>query len=257
MKKLHILPAILLSLGMLTAGSLNAQTTLSISFNEDDNTPEGANGLASTDSAGVEAATNWNNINGELDSEGSGPFDLNDSTGTASGVEFTADGNWFDFAADDISGSGPNTTMFDWGANFDADGSPTPSISLTGLGASATYDVYLYLGLRGSQTSTNDDIITANSTSFTFDPDTLLSGFSGSFTQIDPGTSTAGNYVLFEGLTGDSLSITFDGGDSGASNPTILTGLQVSVIPEPSTAALLLGCAGFALLQRRRRRVLV
>lgn len=60
--------------------------------------------------------------------------------------------------------------------------------------------------------------------------------------------ATAGNYLVFTGVTGNTLTIT-----SGASNfRAPLDGLQIVTVPEPASIGLL-SLAGVGLLARRRR----
>lgn len=236
---------VLLALSGFSA-SLTAQTIISVEL--------GSNtALGSSDTAGFVPADNWTQASGFPDFT---DVDLNFDDGTASGATISGDfaGNTNTQVA--VSGTDLNTTMYTRGG-YVASGAGS-SLSLAGLpttGSFASYDLYLYFApTPDTDVTTNYIGATIGSTSCFAIMDTGDSNYTGTFVQATGGTiveATAGNYFLFEGLSGATQDIDLISNFGGS---YAVTGLQVVAIPEPSQAALLAGlvvCAGIFIRRRR------
>ena len=173
---------------------------------------------------------------------GTGTFDtdLSDSAGAVttidwafSGSSFTGNGNW---------NSATTIEMLE-SAFFQSDGN-TRTLTLSGLDAGKTYDLYIGSFDQNSWTNAPMSFSTTNTTT-TVGPQ-VASNTLGTPWTLD------NNYVLFEGLVANgSDEIAISGvkvsGDHGMWN-----GFQlVEVIPEPGTAALM-GFGALTLMRRRR-----
>lgn len=239
------------------------------------------NFLDSSESAGVVAAQNWNNLShsqGTLDYSNSGTSNgspspnsefysntntLVDSTGANTSVGFEmVGGNISNGHFDDSTGNGtdltdPNDDMFAQGFRFDSD----TTLQLTGLTSTyaGAYDVYLYFGDRTTQDGTIG--VSNGSTTYHFQLEASGGGTldvyqsAGDFDQITSTDSLNptlnGDYLVFEDQTGSIFSATVTGGG----NQSTLSGIQIvgTPIPEPSSA-LILSLLGIACLTLRRRR---
>jgi hypothetical protein len=198
--------------------------------------------MASSESAGVVAQTNWNSLSGASGSASS----LVASTGAATtvAVSWTSTNTWNTGIADT---PGDNRLMKGYLDN--SFGNPT-TVSVTGLSLSV-YDVIVYIdGDNGTEARSGDYTIGATTLGAT---DPANTNFAGSYVL---GT----NYLRFSGLTASSFTLTATplAGPSQARAP--INGVQIvsagsAVVPEASTALLaapaLLGMA--AMVARRRR----
>lgn len=208
------------------------------------------------DVAGLVPASNWNNPTGfPLFTDAALVDSSNNATGaTATVIGFN--GNFGSLVA--VSGTDPNTEMFNRGIrmpNTFNTQNPTgvATLSVSGLSASTypSYDVIFYLAAAsGIATPPATYSFTAainGGTAETF----LISGdtanYTGSF--VAATDTTAGNYIIFSGVTGSSFTVTFD---AAANTSILVTGAQIVPIPEPAAATL--GAAALALGLIRRRR---
>ncbi len=190
----------------LTLSTGKAETIISVNF-------QGGNsvGLASTDSTGVHAATNWNNAVGVTGAD----LALKDSTGAASGVTLTAyqnDGNALGDNSADTGNASTQATLF--GGSLDTNGVwfRPASFSVSGLSAFTTYDlvIYYFSGMPdwvGGRTG--DFSVAETSTRHYFKS---MSGAENLTSFVEsasttPGTFDVGNYVVFTGLTADTASV--------------------------------------------------
>lgn len=191
----------------------------------------GGNGnftLAPTDSTGVVAQDNWNNLDGNA---AGGPTILNDDSGvaTTASVTWTTNNGW--------GGSGAPTAddllMNGW---LDGNsGGPSYSVSVSSI-PYTTYDVYVYGTSDTSNIATwgikinGADFISTGSYDGTR---TNQTNFQGTF--VDASTATDNpSYFLLTGLTSTSLAIA----EAGSGNHRHLSGFQIveSVpVPEPTT----------------------
>jgi hypothetical protein len=176
----------------------------------------------------------WNNLRFGGSVSGLGTVGLNKTTGSSSGVSFAA-------TTGDGSGNDANTGLDLYDGNmFLSPGNAGPStITISGLGAGVTIDLYLYAG--AGHTSGEGATFNFGSVKSATDPN------------VAEGAYAAGsNYVLFSGLVADgSGTISGTWSRNSGSDYSAFDGMQIAVVPEPSVA--LLGGLGMLALLRRRR----
>ena len=208
----------------------------------------GATGaMASTDSAGLIAQTNWNNASSitESPSPSYGSLsNLTDSTGSATDTSIS----WSGHDTWNIGNSSiVDSTMMN--AYLDAGGTPI-SITVTNV-PYATYDVYAYVGSDGNGRVGHGLINGLTDTARYYTVAGLTSYVEATATTVD--ASASANYIHFSGVTGSSFTYAQAWDKEYFSG---LCGLQiVSAVPEPS-AMILLGSALIGLLcyaWRKRR----
>ena len=231
MKKLF--PLLALCSGLLQAGLLSAGT---ININMTD--PSGDFRLRSAESAGVVPQPNWNNIPYSPNQNGSTTTNsvIVDGDGEATPLRLTYRA-WDGRTSGSVVGSDPNARMMKGKGpspfNSSSDPHTYAAIELTGCNASAgaAYDVYVYINegigfttgsygtmyLSGAGTFGSGGPPSGASVVARSGYRTLNSSFTGTagvpvydarrgFIRSDGGT--AGNYVLFENITLDTLTIT-------------------------------------------------
>ena len=232
----------LLSLVLLAAFAASAHASLIIGI--DLATGEA---LEASDVAGLDPASNWNNPTGFSNFTNQALVDNNDdATGaTATAAGFTLNGNSFVGVTTD-----PNTEMFARGIRIDNSGSSSLSVSGLDIVDFPLYDVILYMSAisGGSEDTLTMGVTVNGGTAMSFLLDGDASNYSGSF--VEATDTTQGNYARFAGLTGSDFDLALT---SSALNGTLITGMQIVAIPEPSGLLLLLGACGCLLLRRRRR----
>jgi len=225
----------------------------------------GSNSVNTSDNAGVLNVNNWNNqTNAEFSAT-----NLTDSSGATSdiGIAFGGATGFGSIQGSDVGtddGSG-DWDMFSEGARVKADtGSEVTTITFTGL--DGTSDIYIYLGQRSAQANSSDLDLTLGSTTYYSGTDGTADFYPGGFGRVtstnaaspdtntwdnSAGTGNLFNYVLFENVSGSSATVSLE---ASAGFQPIISGVQVSTIPEPSTAVLLLGGLGLVMANYRRRR---
>ncbi len=210
-----------------TAGAAAAVTPQAVSVKFAGN---GA-AMASSESAGVVAKTNWNNAAGNASST---PLALNDETGFSNGatVTWTSDNNW----ALPITDAAGNVRMM---RGYLDTGHQNPStISVTGLPTSSTgYDVYVYTD-GDNQTSTNTGTYTISgagiSSASVKATDAANANFSGAFTQA---INSKGNYVKFSSIPATAFTITATPAAASDGNLRApVNAIQIVPSPAPVTA---------------------
>ena len=208
MKKLF--PLLALFTGLLQAGLLSAGT---ININMTD--PNGEFRLRSAESAGVVPQPNWNNIPYSPNQNGATTTNsvIVDGDGEATPLRLTYRA-WDGRNSGSVVGSDPNARMMKGKGpspfNSSSDPHTYAAIELTGCNASAgaVYDVYVYIN-EGIGFTTG-----SYGTMYLSGAGTFGSGTAGvpvydarrGFIRSNGGT--AGNYVLFENITLDTLTIT-------------------------------------------------
>ncbi len=226
----------------------------------------GGSVLASTDSAGVVAQTNWNGVAG-----GSGSLSgLVDDGGTATTASVTFTGHNGGAAEANVP-SNNDEALCDgfiysyWNTSSQPGGAVQGAVTVSNIPTayqSTGYEVYIYV--TSNRTDYSNQMITVNLTNYyasltpysnPSDPGNLV------YTEVTQTTSTTGydgtpygSYVHITGLTGSSFSFTFE---TDPNVPYVTTpgvyGLQiVQTIPEPATMSLI-GIGGLGLLLRRKR----
>jgi len=290
MKKVLVIMAVALVLAW-SASAMAALKVVSINFYNNDG--YGAtNTLVASDSAGSVAATNWNNLSISKNSEVT-LSNLVDDSGTGTGLNAAASPGYAANGTELVSGTGADVMMMS-GAGFESINPSTPRYAQLLVSGStdgvyttmgAAYDVIVYIGSGYNNTggvmgSFGNILLSADGYTSGVDNDypssplmtagyrTLNSASTGSAGVPTYSTSTgwvlsnnatAGNYVLFTGVTAETLVITpqFTGG--GTWFPTVnVLGIQIVAtivdpeppVPEPAG----LGLLGVALLALKRRR---
>jgi hypothetical protein len=185
--------------------------------------------MASSESAGVIAKTNWNNAPGNTNTS----LALVDETGTQNGatLSYTADNPW----AVPITDTAGNFRMM---RGYLDTGNQNPStITVSGLPASSTgYDIYVYAdGDNASTNCTRTYTISGSgfNTSITA-TDAANTNFSGTFTQA---SNSNGNYVKFTGIqaTAFTLTATPVSASGGGALRAPVNGIQI--VPSPQATA--------------------
>lgn len=250
-------------LAIITAAGLTSASAATISFSF----TNAAQALGSAEEAGAAPyrAANWNNLQTDFSANSAGQ-DIFDSTGnqvgdihTSTGLQVTYDSNTIYFTDAPVSTS--DDKLF---KNYLDDGaldSGQPYITLQNIeNADQGYSVIVYLAsdsansgnnaqlgeywIQDQQADAGATILTNGGTKNT--PILLGDSYTGTYTEAS-GT-TAGNYLLYTGLTAEDITIRAnkDGGRSS------IAGFQIVTVPEPSSTALL-GLGTLALILRRKR----
>ncbi|MFT7302877.1 MAG: hypothetical protein ACI8UZ_001715 [Akkermansiaceae bacterium] len=181
--------------------------------------------LLATDSAGVIAQTNWNNLTGAT----GGPTILNDSSGTATATSIT----WAtaeEWSLGDVPAD-PNGTLLNGWIGSQAVTDPLSSVTLTGI-PFETYDLYIYLA---HDRATEDVALTEANAAFSpflaheDDTDILTPVVFSQQTLTANGDDTqSGNFVKFTNLTQADLTLFLDpAGSVGTAERGAINGIQI------------------------------
>jgi len=184
--------------------------------------------MSSTESAGVVSQTNWNNLTG---ASGTATTIKNGSGATVSGmtVTYSSTNTWADAGVANTAG---NLRMMRGYLDINTNGAST-AVSVSGLSSLGYYDVYVYAAGDGSNRVGEYTI--GNQTYWTNDTATFSGSFTRSTGETDPGSyqnATAGNYMVFSDLTGNSVSLTATG--AYAADGTLrapVNGIQIVQLP--------------------------
>ena len=177
--------------------------------------------LASGSSAGVVGQVNWNNAAGNAGSLSG----LSDDSGANSGaaVTWSADEQW------SLGGTpaDSNGTLLNGFISENNDGTDS-SINFTGI-PYASYDLYVYMS---HDRNTEDVDLTGPFGTFRLhEDDTNISNpviFQQQVASANPDTTQQGNYALFSGLSGASLSLILSPtGDLGSLERNAISGIQI------------------------------
>ncbi|MEO0793649.1 MAG: PEP-CTERM sorting domain-containing protein [Verrucomicrobiota bacterium] len=204
------------------------------------------------------------NLDGTAFAAGVSPFAYtgttwNDITNFGAGSSlFDSDGvaTAFGYTIDNTSGNGNQFTFSQAGSpaaivnnylapnnGFGASPVGAETITLNGLAPGGVYDLAFV-----SQGDSN-----GQGGSFTIGLDTQVSSGNGPAAALTEGL----NYVTFSNIVADGsgeISVIWDSADPGVASFSALNGIQIAVVPEPSTyaAVLGLGVLAFAIVRRRK-----
>ena len=230
-----------IAIASLLAGGAQA-TVLSINLTNT-NAPRQ---IEASESTGIIDTTGWNNITATT----------TDVDGTA--VDITLGGNILTANTKrDAGGDGTNgfLALYEAGLRDATPGTAGDTFAtisdmaayLTAEGATS-YNLYVYYKSGVPDATTPRALaIGMDSSNLTTDntPDGRDMSVNDSFVALG---GTDANYVLYQGLTADSVTVFINKGDRDA----LLTGVQIETVPEPSSAVLI-GLGGLALILRRRK----
>lgn len=265
MKSLRRLLHSTLLLGLPIVAQVSAAPGI-ISISLDDS-HSGRAAMLATDAAGVSGVrvTNWNNVRMTSGSVTALGTNLVYSDGTSVGGTFSAA---FNLRSTSIAPSTTETNDarlfqgFSQLGNFGTDPVTAGNLTLTGI-PFASYAIYVYV--TGQQTNRGGSISLGDETFYIRGGTTPSSDGSGyllaTSTTYDAAalaSVSGGNYVLFDGLSGASQTISLEAlfmGDSTNLRFNI-AGIQIvdTSIPEPSQAGLFFGLLMLAVFGLRRRR---
>jgi len=244
----RITPFLAAITSLLLAGGAAHAAVISVNFSEKGESP-----LAASDSAGVAAATNWNNVT--AGGTGATALNLKDNSGSATTADVTIAMTGSGSKSPDITPpvTDPDTRMLiDEVRAFRAG---TYSVSLSEI-PYAQYDVYVYFVDQSTTNSSLNRSITDGTTTYLFRTPVNdqsffeTNGFVRSTDTTAGGNNDIGNYVLFEDLTGTSKTLTLaipDGGERVG-----VSGFQIVEVPEPASLALV-GLGSLLIVGRRPR----
>jgi PEP-CTERM motif len=231
--------------------------TIAINFGADE--PNGTNGgtLAANAVAGVPGVdtANWNNTTGNNGTFNNLVRDTNGVAGTTSAsVTWTSGNTWSSTGRGEENNNftGANKTLLT-GYLDNSPGNPT-RVTISGLPANfvaAGYNVYIY-ALGG--VADRGGLYTVNG--FNKSGTTGGTNFNGPAFVQDPGTdhSSRGNYLVFTGLSGTTITIISDANFGGTPRSPI-NAIEIVANPEPATLALagvgIVGLIGYACKRRK------
>ncbi|MEO6477596.1 hypothetical protein [Luteolibacter sp.] len=273
---------------VLVIGQAEAASSIGVNFVDGgDGINNGAgDSLGSGEIAGVSgySQTNWNNL-GRWGDVGAGSIKDDSGATTAITTRWDSVGTWTNGAStatgdgklmsgylDPSWGSGANTPLNPNTDVYGVGNNNKPVIFVGGLSSwlaatgAASYSIIIYFDgdsadgsriaeywLEGISGNANSMTSSGDLTPHLFGSDTA--NFTGTYTQVSDtsttlGTATAGNYIVFTGLSADQFLLR---GDEHGYASDATTGFQIiAEVPEPATTSVAaLGLS--ALLLRRRR----
>ncbi|HUJ42143.1 MAG TPA: autotransporter-associated beta strand repeat-containing protein [Opitutaceae bacterium] len=203
-----------------------AQTTIGLDFVGGQSGDTSS--MATTESAGVVAQTNWNDL---TSNSGTSSTIKNNSGTTIAGasVTYTSTNTWSDTGVSNTAG---NNRMMRGYLDINTSGAST-TVSVSGLSSLGYYDVYVYTAGDGNNRTGKFTI--GNQSYWVNDNATFAGTFTRGTGQVDPGSysnATAGNYMVFSDLTGNSVSLTATG--AYAADGTLrapVNGIQIVQLP--------------------------
>jgi len=221
--------------------------------------------LDPADSVGVAAyqASNWNNLKSDWSGNtGALPSTIIDSTALATGISLSYD-TGDTYRTDLNEADSIDHKLFKRYYDDAGSGSGQPYVNVSGItDAALGYTVVIYLASDAANSGTDvqlGDIWLQNQQAdagatilsnggVKLAPMLVGDSYTGSY--IDATSGTAGNYLVFTGLTPTDFTLR---GDKSATGARVgFAGMQIITVPEPSSAAML-GLAGLALIFRRRK----
>ena len=229
LRLLHAGRALGLLVGVLVglAASASAQTLIGLDF-VGGQAGATTTSMATTESAGVVAQTNWNNL---TSNSGTASTITNSSGTTVSGVSatYSSTNTWADPGVSNTAG---NLRMMRGYLDINTAGAST-TVSVSGLSNLGYYDVYVYTAGDGNNRTGQFTI--GNQTQWVNDNATFSGSFIRGTGMTNPGSyqnATAGNYMVFSDLTGNSVSLTATG--AYAADGTLrapVNGIQIVQLP--------------------------
>jgi hypothetical protein len=219
--------------------------------------------------ADIYSGTTMNNSNITYGYGGATPTALMDATGAATAVTFTLS-NIYDARQTAAAQNFPNHDTFgnpNWQFSNTSDltqymlqgiaaggGTSTPiTLTLGGLVADATYNVFAYAGSQWYAGSQNVAVSLAGTTYYMLtDNNSSLTWLTGPSTATTSGDATLAHYVEFTATGADIMASSLQVVGNGAS--VGLDGIQIQEVPEPSTWAMMVGGLGMLIAGQRIRR---
>lgn len=248
------------------AVSLSAVSAATISFNFAGGRADGATDVTElapgdTVGAGAYQAANWNNLKSDWSGNaGAVPATIVDSTTAATSITLNYDtGDTWNTDLNEATST--DHKLFKRYFDDNTVGGGQPYVNVNGItDAASGYTVVIYLASDAANSGSNVQLgdlwlqdqqadvgatILSNGGAKS-SPMLLGDSYTGAY--IDASSGSAGNYVVFTGLTSTNFTLRGDrnGGRMG------FAGMQIITVPEPSSAALL-GLGGLALILRRRK----
>lgn len=232
MKRVCVILAVLFCLTV----TVHAQT-IAINFGADE-PPDVRSDVSGA--AGLFGTANWNNVDGASGSASALIDDLGAVTPVV--VEWASNNTWASTGrSEENNTAAPGGDRNLMTGFLDTSDVSVTTVTISGLGSEFTangYEVILYvnggvIGRGGSHTigAETQDIVDS-------------APFDGTYVLGE-------NYLVFEGLMGDSFTIS-----STPTTPELfrapLNGIEINAIPEPATL-MLLGLGGVAMLRRKRK----
>jgi hypothetical protein len=243
----RMLRAAVATLAIGAFGSVAEADEIGINF-EGGNNAGAPTAMLPTDVAGVIHQPDWNNA--------AGAGGTSNGLVNQSGVSTSASVTWH---ADNTWGSKTGTSDGDhklYNGYLDATGTSATTVAVSGLhaaGFTGTYSVLVYY--------TGDSVGAGRSGAYTINGITETgldnTGFNGTYIQAIPGNDNNGNYLLFEGLTGDSFTLSATPLNTSGTNRSPVNAIQIATgtVPEPTSLALagigLLSALGYSWKRRK------
>lgn len=281
--------ALLVAAAVMAVGGagLASATSIGINFSTGNTANPNLDTLTASQTAGVVAQANWNNVNlgGKYSA---GPVALVDSTGAATTATASVTGRAQGYNISETTGTQPDAANGDqilmnggsYGVNNTSGfGQPDHANGYTVVATVqnvpyATYNVYVYglvdhgntnegLAIGTGTVSVANNVGTFTPTSVVYETTptpnaagyidgTTASGFTYTqATSTNANLPTAGaDYAEFTGVTGSSFAV---GALYGSNASPAIEGIQIVAVPEPASVGLLcVGAAALLLIKKRK-----
>ena len=228
-----------------SANLASAAFTISVNLVPDNGTADDVS-MPTNFTAGVAAAPGWNNA--PTAGDNTNAFSLSNvfnSLGATTTADFAFAPSGATNAATFADPSDPNRRMMNGNVALNSFTVTQIPTDLTGSG----YLAYVYFDDNNDSLGQGVSATVGSTTYFGDNSGNYATATTPSFvraTGTTSGNANNSNYFLFEGLSSDSLTVTF-----GGSTRQAITGIQLVAVPEPSTALLCI-LGSLALLRRRR-----